>query len=47
MELEENVPDKLAEDAVVRMVRVPAAVAVVPDAVSVNEKLTVPEPPET
>lgn len=47
MELEENVPDRLADDAVVLMLKVPAAVAVVPDAVTVNENVADPAPPET
>jgi len=47
VEDEENVPDRLAEEAVVRMVRVPATVAVVPDAVFVKLKLADPAPPAT
>jgi hypothetical protein len=47
VEEDENVPDRLADDAVVWIVKVPLTVAVVPDAVSVTEKDAVPEPPAT
>jgi hypothetical protein len=47
VEDDENIPDKLADEAVVWIVTVPLVVAVVPDAVSVKEKVTDPEPPAT
>jgi hypothetical protein len=47
VEDDENVPDRLDEEAVVWIIRVPLVLAVVPDAVSVNEKDAVPEPPAT
>jgi hypothetical protein len=47
VEDEENVPDWLAEDAVVDWVSVPLTVAVVPDAVFVMLKLASPRPPAT
>jgi hypothetical protein len=46
-EEDENVPDWLADVAVVLWVRVPATVAVVPDAVFVKLKLADPAPPLT
>ena len=47
VEDELNVPDRLAEEAVVLIVRVPLVAAVVPDAVFVKLKVTDPEPPTT
>jgi len=47
VETEENVPDCDAELAVVLWVKVPVTVAVVPEAVLVNEKLADPTPPGT
>jgi len=48
VEDDENVPDRLADDAVVWTVKVPLTAAVVPDAVSAeSEKEAVPEPPAT
>jgi len=44
---EENVPDWLAEEAVVLWVRVPITLAVVPEAVLVKEKEADPAPPLT
>ena len=45
VEDDENVPDRLADDAVVWIVKVPLTDALVPDAVSVKLKDAVPEPP--
>jgi hypothetical protein len=47
VEDDENVPDKLADEAVVAIAKVPLTDAVVPDAVFVKEKEAVPEPPAT
>jgi len=47
VEDEENVPDCLAEDAVVLWVRLPDTVAVVPEAVFSNLKEASPRPPPT
>ena len=48
MEDDENVPDRLADDAVVVTAKVPLTVAVVPDAESdVSVKEADPEPPAT
>jgi hypothetical protein len=44
---EENDPDRLADVAVVAILRVPLTTAVVPNAVSVTLKDAVPEPPAT
>ena len=48
VEDEENDPDRLADEAVVVILRVPLTVAVVPDAESAGRvKDAVPEPPAT
>jgi hypothetical protein len=47
VEDEEAVTDRLADEAVVAIVTVPATVAVVPDAVSVRLRVADPAPPET
>jgi hypothetical protein len=47
VEDELKLPDRLAEEAVVLIVRVPPTTAVVPDAVPVKLKLADPEPPLT
>jgi hypothetical protein len=47
VEDEENVPDSLADEAVVAIVRVPLTAAVVPDDVFVKLKDAVPTPPAT
>jgi len=48
VEDDENDPDRLADDAVVEIAKVPLTVAVVPDAVSAGSvKEADPEPPAT
>jgi hypothetical protein len=47
VEDEENVPDCLADEAVVSWVKVPDTAAVVPDALFVKLKDALPEPPAT
>jgi hypothetical protein len=47
VELDENVPDKEAEDAVVLIVSVLLTTAVVPDAVLLKLKVADPTPPDT
>ena len=47
VEDDENVPDKLADEAVVAMVKVPLTAAVVPDAETLVLNEAVPEPPAT
>jgi hypothetical protein len=47
VEEEENDPERLAEEAVVRMVKVPDTTAFVPEAVFVKLKEASPRPPLT
>jgi len=47
VEDDEKVPDIEAEEAVVRIVKVPVTAAVVPDAVSVTPNVADPTPPAT
>lgn len=48
VEDDENVADRLADEAVLAMVKVPDTVAVVPDAVTESgPNVTLPEPPDT
>jgi hypothetical protein len=47
VEDEENDPDRLADEAVVAIDRVPLTAAVVPDAEAVMLKDALPEPPAT
>jgi hypothetical protein len=47
VEVDENVPDALADEVVVAIAKVPVTVASVPDAVPAKLKVTVPTPPAT
>ena len=48
VEDDENVADRLADEAVVEMVKVPDTVALLPDAVTESgPNVTLPEPPAT
>jgi len=44
---DEKVPERLADDTVVAIVKVPDIVAVLPDAVTLPLNVTLPEPPAT